>query len=102
MNKIDLCYTGGFKSQKWEQTIVRRTKFFQQFSPKYLVIQCTQGFSKKLKDFPKKTQGTGGFPLFDPPKKRDKKKPVLKWRHLQKQDGALFYHLDQACVLHIF
>ena len=32
---------------------------------------------KKLKDFPKKTQGTGGFSLFDPPKKRDKKKPVV-------------------------
>jgi len=54
MNKIDLCSAGGVKSQKCEQTIVGRTKFFQQFIPKYLVIQCTQGFSKKLKNSPKK------------------------------------------------
>ena len=43
---------------------MQRTKFFQQFSPKYLVIQCNHGFSKKnLNDFPvnsrifQKTQG---------------------------------------------
>ena len=90
MNKIDLCYTGGFKSQKWEQTIVRRTKFFQQFSPKYLVIQCIelqgQGFPKKPHGFSKKNsrifEKTQGFPkklnaseatsLSRPPKKCSK------------------------------
>ena len=36
-------------------------------------VQKLKPIPKKLKDFTKKTQGTGGFALFDPPKKREKK-----------------------------
>ena len=37
------------------------------------IVQKLKPIPKKLKDFTKKTQGTGGFSLFDPPKNREKK-----------------------------
>ena len=42
----------------------------------------TQANSKKTQVFSKKTQRTRGFSLFDPPKKRDKKKPEVKTSRL--------------------
>ena len=87
MNKIDICSTGGVKTQKCEQTITRCAKFFHQpkiFSNSVLKTskiskqlkafqKKLKVFPKKLKDFPKKPQCFGGYHPHSASKKMFKK-----------------------------
>ena len=73
--------------KKWHfyEFIAKIWRYCYQISPINVktdeICAKTQAIPKKLKQIPKKTsrffqkknQGTGGFSLFDPPKKRDKK-----------------------------